>query len=104
MKEADFHCFRVANRERWVGTNNRVIGGMLIHTRRRQEQECKYTRFPDIQNICMGVFVDDSFGVDPVFKLATESFNPDVSAADMLRIYNCSDTFGNSAVSSYIAS
>lgn len=89
---------RGAVRERWVGTSNRVVGGMLIHTTRRQEQECAKTRFPDIQNLCMGNTVTDSFGVDPSFKSGTPSFDPDLSIADMLQIYNCTAAFGDSAV------
>lgn len=91
---------RDAVRERWVGTGNRIVGGMLIHTTRREEQECEQTRFENIANICMGGAITLAFGADPVFKPDTESFDPDLASADMLRIYNCSADFGPDAVRS----
>lgn len=81
-----------------VGGVNRIIGGILIHSIRRDASICDATRFPEIQNFCLGGYVSEPFGVDPVFKPATGSFNPDMSELDMLRAYNCTQDFGGDAV------
>lgn len=85
-------------RERLVGGFNRIIGGILIHSLRRDASICEATRFPEIQNFCLGGYVSGPFGVDPVFKPATASFNPDMSEIDMLRGYNCTEDYGSDAV------
>lgn len=36
-------------RDRSVGLNNRIVGGMLLHTWRSIDQECPVTRFSTIQ-------------------------------------------------------
>ena len=81
-----------------VGGVNRIIGGILIHSIRRDASICGATHFPEIQNFCLGGYVSEPFGVDPVFKPATGSFNPDMSELDMLRAYNCTQDFGGDAV------
>jgi hypothetical protein len=52
------HLFTVDNgnsavegtpRDRSVGLNNRIIGGILLHTWRKQEEVCPMTRFSAIQ-------------------------------------------------------
>lgn len=85
-------------RQRLVGGFNRIIGGILLHSVRRDASICDVTRFPEIQNFCLGDYVVEPFGVDPVFKPATDSFNPDLSELDMLRAYNCTEDFGSDAV------
>ena len=90
-------CRNVA-RQRLVGGFNRIIGGILLHSVRRDASICDATRFPEIQNFCLGDYVVEPFGVDPVFKPATDSFNPDLSELDMLRAYNCTEDFGSDAV------
>eukprot|EP00892_Ulva_mutabilis_P001573 jgi/Ulvmu1/11416/UM075_0078.1 len=87
-----------AVRERVIGGFNRIIGGILIHSIRRDASICDTTRFPEIQNFCFGDYVSEPFGVDPVFKPATGSFNPDMSELDMLQAYNCTEDFGSDAI------
>ena len=82
-----------AARERLVGINNRIVAGMLLYSTRYQLGNCTNTRFPQIENRCIkkqdeGV----SYGVDPVFKLGTNLYDPDLNHLEtMTRYYNCSE-------------
>mmetsp|Transcript_10216 Transcript_10216/g.33452 ORF Transcript_10216/g.33452 Transcript_10216/m.33452 type:complete len:1592 (+) Transcript_10216:74-4849(+) len=78
-------------RIRRVGLTNRVIAGMMLHTTRYDTQNCTSSRFDNIQAECTAGVDTTSFGVDPVFKLGTDLYNPDLNNdKDMARLYNCS--------------
>lgn len=92
-------------RDRSVGLNNRVIGGMLLHTWRAVRGECPATRFSAVSGACRlrgsgaggrggggSAFDTSPYGVDPAFKPGAASFQPDLAAADdapALRLYDC---------------
>ncbi|EFJ46305.1 hypothetical protein VOLCADRAFT_93448 [Volvox carteri f. nagariensis] len=80
------------SRERNVGLTNRVISGLLLHQTRTNVTECPKSKFDKIQKTCTGPQTIASFGVDPVFKRGTTSYNPDfddVNDAKVLEVYNC---------------
>ena len=105
------HAFAVENgnqapnataRDRSVGLNNRVVGGLLLHTWRDARGACPPTRFSAVSGACRlgragggaggGGFDTAPYGVDPAFKAGSASFQPDLAAADdapMLKLYNC---------------
>ncbi|PNH05688.1 hypothetical protein TSOC_008032 [Tetrabaena socialis] len=68
-------------RERNVGLTNRVIAGLLLHQTRTNETLCPESKFDKIQKTCTGPQTVASFGVDPVFKRGTSSYNPDYDDA-----------------------
>ncbi|GFR50551.1 hypothetical protein Agub_g12825 [Astrephomene gubernaculifera] len=81
------------SRERNVGLTNRVIAGLLLHQTRTNETLCPESKFDKIQKTCTGPETISSYGVDPVFKRGTTSYNSDfddVDGAKVLGFYNCS--------------
>jgi hypothetical protein len=58
---------------------------------------CDKSRFDQIQSKCTGALDIQPYGVDPVFKLGTASYNPDLNDANnsiVLNYYNCSTLRG----------
>ncbi|KAI8467677.1 MAG: hypothetical protein J3K34DRAFT_480735 [Monoraphidium minutum] len=100
------HPFSVSNgnggandmaRDRSVGLNNRIVGGILLHTWRAAEVPCPATRFSAIQSTCSGPLDVSSYGVDPAFKPGTSSFQADLAApgdGPMLAAYDCGGLSG----------
>ncbi|GLC33126.1 hypothetical protein PLESTB_000367500 [Pleodorina starrii] len=81
------------SRERNVGLTNRVISGLLLHQTRTNLTLCPESKFDQIQKTCTGPQTIASYGVDPVFKRGTTSYNPDFDDAagiKVLEFYNCS--------------
>mmetsp|Transcript_38784 Transcript_38784/g.53872 ORF Transcript_38784/g.53872 Transcript_38784/m.53872 type:complete len:1579 (-) Transcript_38784:245-4981(-) len=82
-----------AARERLVGINNRVVAGMLLYSRRNELGNCTTSRFSNIENECIkGLDAGHSYGVDPVFKLGTTLYDPDLDYEETItKYYNCTD-------------
>lgn len=82
---------RVIARERYIGTNNRIIAGMLLHTTRTTPVDCPPTRFNSVENVCAGPLDARQYGVDPVFKQGSSLYNPDLDNNQTIAsYYNCS--------------
>lgn len=78
-------------RERLIGLTNRVIAGLLIHTTRMSSDSCEGSRFAKIESSCASGTSLQAYGVDPVFVLGSELFDPDLdNQASLLTFYNCS--------------
>ncbi|GLI64894.1 hypothetical protein VaNZ11_008286 [Volvox africanus] len=84
------------SRERNVGLTNRVIAGLLLHQTRTDVTNCTKSKFEAIQRLCTGQSSRSSYGVDPVFKRGTTSYNPDfddggsTESPQVVTFYNCS--------------
>ncbi|GIL44962.1 hypothetical protein Vafri_2402 [Volvox africanus] len=84
------------SRERNVGLTNRVIAGLLLHQTRTDVTNCAKSKFDAIQRLCTGQPSKASYGVDPVFKRGTTSYNPDfddggsTKSPQVVPFYNCS--------------
>ncbi|KAG2493793.1 hypothetical protein HYH03_008013 [Edaphochlamys debaryana] len=81
------------SRERNVGLTNRVIAGLLLHQTRTNDTLCPESKFDKIQKTCSGPRTVTPFGVDPVFKRGTTSYNADfddVNGTQVINFYNCS--------------
>ena len=86
-EEANVH-----SRERYVGLNNRIVAGILLHTVRTKPTKCPESRFADIENDCRREKSTESYGVDPIFKAGTTLYDPDLDNAESaIRFYNCSE-------------
>jgi hypothetical protein len=60
---------------------------------RTNDTNCTDSKFSKIQQTCTGPVTLKSYGVDPVFKLGTDLYNPDyddVNNTLVLQWYNCS--------------
>ncbi|MEW5311378.1 MAG: hypothetical protein WDW38_003099 [Sanguina aurantia] len=82
-----------AARDRTLGLTNRVIGGMLLHQTRSNETACDPSKFDTIQQTCTGPETIVAYGIDPVFKSGTVSYNgylDDANGTIVLQYYNCS--------------
>eukprot|EP00238_Polyblepharides_amylifera_P010194 CAMPEP_0196599430 /NCGR_PEP_ID=MMETSP1081-20130531/94852_1 /TAXON_ID=36882 /ORGANISM="Pyramimonas amylifera, Strain CCMP720" /LENGTH=1166 /DNA_ID=CAMNT_0041925201 /DNA_START=11 /DNA_END=3511 /DNA_ORIENTATION=+ len=83
----------VAARERLIGINNRVVSGMLFYAKRNLLGNCTNDRFANIENRCIeDKDAGHSYGVDPVFKLGTTLYDPDLDYEETItKYYNCTD-------------
>ncbi|GIL76287.1 hypothetical protein Vretimale_5865 [Volvox reticuliferus] len=95
------------SRERNVGLTNRVIAGLLLHQTRTNVTNCAKSKFEAIQRLCTGQLTTASYGVDPVFKRGTTSYNPDFDdggsseSSQVVAFYNCSILSNNGIDATY---
>lgn len=88
-----------AARRRLVGLSNRVVGGLLLYTTRRDTGPCSglYGSIAANCDAGGGSPSTTNFGIDPAFKFGTELFNSDLSDpvnrddSAVILYYNCSD-------------
>lgn len=79
---------------RTVATNNRVLLGVLLYTRRRAPESCS-NRYSKLADSCQGALDTAPFGADVAFKPGSSLFDPFGSnAADVAAVYNCSAISG----------
>uniref|UniRef100_A0A7S0YB92 Polycystin cation channel PKD1/PKD2 domain-containing protein n=1 Tax=Polytomella parva TaxID=51329 RepID=A0A7S0YB92_9CHLO len=92
MENVDFVTYN-SSRERDIGLTNRLVGGMFLHVTRVNETTCASSKFNNLQNTCTGERSIIPYGVDPVFKMGTQSYNPsldDPAGLIVTQYYNCS--------------
>lgn len=59
----------------YVGTTNRIIGGMLLHVTRFSNSDCASTlRFDKLYDLCRGEVNTSAYGMDPVFQYGSSIF------------------------------
>ena len=65
---------------------------MLLHTTRTSSVNCTESRFTDIENTCAGSLNVKQYGVDPIFKIGAEMYNPDLdNTLSITQYYNCTE-------------
>jgi len=110
------HAFTVDNypeireeaaRTRLVGTNNRVIAGLLLHTTRNAMESCPTEKFDKLFTSgarCVQGVTTEPFGSDPVFSSISPMYNSEIdNVEDMVSYYNCDEienpTYNTSGIS-----
>jgi len=71
-----------SSRKRYMGIQNRILGGLLIHQTRRKQETCPSKRFESLFTNCTSKERStDPYGVDPAFLSTSELYRPELMDA-----------------------